>query len=177
MALAGVGQFSALFEFFQGITAGGVEQAVEHLFVTDVHDQQRLGHQLRDRAKHLARFDVFAHDHRRGRFQGKATAQDAQAPQAGLFAGSEQVEAPVQRRAQGLMPALGRLAAVGEQAKTFLQLRQQTAEAKVGDLRGREFQGQRNAVQALADLDDQRQFGFAQLKAVLVGHGPLDKQL
>ncbi|MNP60547.1 hypothetical protein D3C76_1556410 [compost metagenome] len=75
------------------------------------------------------------------------------------------------------MPAQGRRVAVGQSAKTLLQLRQQTLQAKVRDLRGRQFQGQRNAVQAPADIDHQRQLGVGQLKAVVVGHGPLDKQL
>ncbi|MNR51648.1 hypothetical protein D3C85_1713530 [compost metagenome] len=66
MAFAGAGQFGGLFEFFQGIAAGGVEQAVEHVFVANVHAQQGFGHQLRDRTEHFAGLDVFADDHRSG---------------------------------------------------------------------------------------------------------------
>ena len=107
MAFAGGGQLAGLFEFFQGIAARGVEQAVEHLFVTDVHVQQGFGHQLRDRAKYLARFHLFADDHRRRRRQGKAATEQPESAQASLFADTEQIEAPVQGGAQGLMPTQG----------------------------------------------------------------------
>ncbi|MNL01966.1 hypothetical protein D3C87_1224540 [compost metagenome] len=51
------------------------------------------------------------------------------------------------------MAGEGRLAAVGEQAKTVVQLCEQTVEAKAGDLRGGQFQRQRNSVEAPADID------------------------
>ncbi|MNF83717.1 hypothetical protein D3C84_660460 [compost metagenome] len=132
---------------------------------------------MRDRAKHLARRDLFADDHRRCRRQGKAATEHTQSPQAGLFAAVEQFKAPVQRGVQRLVPGERRLAAVGEQTKTVLQLCEQTVEAKAGHLCRRQFQGQRNAVEAPADVDRQWQLDIAQFEAVMAGHGAFDEQL
>ena len=65
----------------------------------------------------------------------------------------------------------------GELAKAALQLPEQTFEAKAGDLPGRQFQRQRDAIEATADIDDPRQIGISQFEAVVAGHGPFDEEL
>ncbi|KPA96414.1 hypothetical protein PF70_03544, partial [Pseudomonas asplenii] len=75
------------------------------------------------------------------------------------------------------MAAQWRLAALGQQAKAVLQLREQAVQAEVVDLGGGQFDGQWNAVQAAADLDGLGQLLPGQFEAVLAGHGPLDEQL
>ncbi|MCY1363860.1 hypothetical protein D9M69_506400 [compost metagenome] len=89
MPLPRPGQVGGLRKFFQGIAAGGIEQAVVNILVAHLHVQQGLGDQLGDRAEHLAGFDVFADNHRRCRLQGETAAKHTQSAQAGLFAGAE----------------------------------------------------------------------------------------
>ncbi|MNQ84899.1 hypothetical protein D3C85_1000400 [compost metagenome] len=89
MPLPRPGQVGGLRKFFQGIAAGGIEQAVVNILVAHLHVQQGLGDQLGDRAEHLAGFDVFADNHRRCGLQGETAAKHTQSAQAGLFAGAE----------------------------------------------------------------------------------------
>ena len=94
-----------------------------------------------------------------------------------MFARGEQVKAPVERGAQGLLAWQGTASAAGQQAKVVFHLHQQARQAKPFNLRGHQFDRQGNAVQALADINRQGQFSVAEGKALLVGHGALDQQL
>ena len=75
------------------------------------------------------------------------------------------------------MPVQGAVRTLGQQAEAALQLTEQTRQPQLSDVPGGQFNGQRNAVQSLAYVDGQWQLSVVEFKAVLTGHGPLDKQL
>ena len=64
----------------------------------------------------------------------------------------EQTIAPLDRREQRLMPAVGAPRSLGEQAEAIVEARGDLVRAEMSHARGRELDRERNAVEALADL-------------------------
>nr|BFE95926.1 hypothetical protein GCM10020185_64620 [Pseudomonas brassicacearum subsp. brassicacearum] len=176
VALLADRQLPGFGQLFQGIAAGGVQQAIAHLFIADLYIEQRFGDQLADRHQHLFGRDMLADDHRGGRGQVETAHEHRQPPQAGLFAGREQREAPVQRGAQCLLARCG-VGVVVKQGDAVLQLPVKLLQGETADLRGSQLDGQGNAVQPLADVDHQRHLAVAQFEVVTAGHRPFGKQL
>ena len=67
VALTSLIEFSRDIEFFQGIAACRIEQAIEHLFITHLDTEQGFGHQLCDRGEHRSGIDLLPDDHGRCR--------------------------------------------------------------------------------------------------------------
>jgi hypothetical protein len=147
MTACGLPILAAAAQLLQGIDAGGVQQTIMRGLATDIGDDQRLRHQIGEVIR----------DRRRGSCHGNRRVEQeisgkhgkvAQHPRLRL---RQQVIAPIERRAQRLVPRQRRPPAGGQKFEPVIQQR--------GDLRrphhdgvGRgEFDRERDAVQSPAD--------------------------
>ena len=99
---------------------------------------------------------------RLGGLQGEAAGEDGQAAQQRLLRLGEQVVAPVDGAAQGLLAGQRRPAAAGQQAEAVVQAGGDLLHREGPDPRGGQLDRQRDAVQPGADLPDQRRVPLGQ---------------
>ena len=107
----------------------------------------------------------------------KVAGKDGEAAQDRPLALGQQLVAPVERRAQGLVARQRRAPAARQQPEAIVQERRQPAHAEGVDAGSRELDRERDAVQPAADLGDERRIGIAQLEAVEDRRRALDEQL
>ena len=88
------------------------------------------------------------------RLERETAGEDPEPAKHRLFVGRQQSVAPLQRRAQRLVPAQHDAGAGGEDVEPFVQPRAQALHAQQWEACGRKLDGQRNAIQSPADLDD-----------------------
>jgi len=153
MQAQGGGGFAGFPEAFEGISPRGLEQPIAgHRLALGQH--QRLVHQ---RAKVIERSPAvdlrIPGDVLRG-FQREAAGEHAQAAEHALLLGGEQAMTPLERRSQRLVPAEHCARSGGEHVEALAEPRAQAFDAEQRHAGGRELDGQRNAVEPAADLDD-----------------------
>src|SRR5258708_36751676 len=114
--------------------------------------------------QHIQRLLALISANKRSRLKSTTTDKDGKPPEEALLLGRQQVVAPLESIAQGLL-------ATGQIPCTSLQNRKTTGEASGQGLRRqeldaccRQFDSQRQAVQADADLGDRSGIGLRQLK-------------
>ncbi len=90
----------------------------------------------------------------RGGIRGKASSEDCEGAEQPLFLGFQQVIAPANRVAQRLLSFRQIARAVGEQGQKMAETRQEQLGGQHIDVRGGQFQGERQSIQALANLGD-----------------------
>ncbi len=87
-----------------GVFANALQQAIADRLVSPAAHDQRLGDQFLQAIQHLVRGLVRFRAHRRRGFGGPAAGEDRQPAQHALFCGRQQVIAPGESGAQGLVP-------------------------------------------------------------------------
>src|SRR5258708_22922061 len=152
-------------------------QALQPIFTDGLQHQQAwdlsLPRRLQDETlidkgstllQHIQRLLALISANKRSRLKSTPTDKDGKPPEEALLLGRQQVVAPLESIAQGLL-------ATGQIPCTSLQNRKTTGEASEQGLRRqeldaccRQFDSQRQAVQADADLGDRSGIGLGQLK-------------
>ena len=116
-------------------------------------EHQRLVHQCPQVIERRPLVDLRILHHVLRRLEREAAGKDAQPPEHGLLVGRQVAVAPLQRGAQRLVPAQHDPGTGREDAEAFAEAGTQTFDAQQRNARGGEFDRQRDAVQAPADLD------------------------
>ena len=88
----------------------------------------------------------------------------------------EQIVAPIDERAQRLLPRQDVAAAAGEHAEALVEPLAQLARAEHLDARRGELDGERDAVEPPADVGDDRRVLVGQRETVVGGARPLDEE-
>ena len=160
----------------QRVLANRLEQ-MEALAV-GVRGDQRFLHQVGEQLEHGNRLlDFAAAANRFGRLERPAAGEHRQAPQQGALGRGQEFVAPLDGGAQRLLPRHRRRIAAGEQAEAVVEA--------LGDLLHRErahpcggkLDGERNAVQALADLADGGGVGRRRAERAVGGTCTIDEEL
>ena len=136
---------------------------------------ERLVDQPRDEVDDLAARDRAAGADVLGRLEGEAAGEDRQPAEEQALLAVEQVVAPLDGGAQGLLARARGAAAGGEDVEAVAQAGGDLLEREGGDARRGQLDGQRHAVQAPADLLDRRLVVLAGAEA-RVGGGALDEE-
>ncbi len=134
------------------VLADGVEQAKAPAGDAD----ERLVDQPREQVDDLATRDGAAGAHLLGGLQREAAREDGQAAEEHALLAGEQVVAPLDGGAQGLLAGARRAAAAGEDVEAVAQSRRDLVERQRRHARRGQLDGQRHAIQAPADLLDRR---------------------
>ena len=167
---------------FTGILAHGFEQPVAGGSVRFRRQHQRLVHELREEIQnvifvYLVFISTVAGADRLGGLQGPASGEDRQAAQQGLLRRSQQVEAPIDHRPQGLpvrqvCPAVF----VGQQPEAIIKPRRNLFHRQDFDPGRRQLDCQRNAVEAAADIQQGGGISRSYGKRRRHGKCPVQKQ-
>jgi hypothetical protein len=131
--------------------------------------------ELAEQVKDLPVIQTVAGQHRLGRRQRPAAAEDRQAPEDHAFGVAEQVVAPVQRGPHGPVPFTPTVASGGERVQPALEPAGQLLEWKTASLSRRQLDGEGNAVEAAADLLDR--FAVIGTEGDAGMTGPVDEQV
>ncbi len=112
-----------------------------------------------------------------GGAQGEAAGENREPPQGHAGGGIEQVVAPVEQRAQGLMARQGGARAAGEQLQPVVEPLSEAAQPEDVDACGGEFDGERHAVERAADIAHHGRIGVVELVFAEGGGGAFDEEL
>ncbi len=120
--------------------------------------------------------DRVARAHGLRRLEGRSPGEHGQAAEDRPLRLGQQVVAPVDRRPQRLVPGDGGPAAAGQQAEPVVEAGRDLLDRERPDARGGELDGERDAVQATAELGDRARILVGQANDGLDRPGPLDEQ-
>ena len=151
-AQGGLG-LAGLAQAFERIGARGLEKPVaRHRIALGEH--QRLVHQRAQVIERGPAVDLRVPRDVLRRFQGEAAREHAEPPEHPLLFGVEKAVTPLERGAQRLVPAEHGARTGSEHVEAFVEPRAQAFHAEQRHARGGKLDGQRNAVEPPADLDD-----------------------
>ena len=170
-------EIAALHKLPQGVGAHRVEEPVGHRRPPGLRRDHRLAHQVRDRVDRVVLVDPFAGDNRCGRVQREAAGHGSEPGEDLLLQLGEKLIAPVDGGAERLVARERGAPPLREQAEAVIEVFGKAAQPEDTDATGRQFDGERNAVEPAADVDDQRRVGVAHLKPVVARPGALDEEL
>ncbi|AZC31762.1 hypothetical protein C4K38_3804 [Pseudomonas chlororaphis subsp. piscium] len=170
-------QLPAAFQLLQRIGAGGVEKAVMRRALAGLHHQQRFARQPRHHLGHALGPQHRAADNVGGGLHSESHVEHRQALQQALLQWAQAPIAPVQGGLERLVPGHGGAPALGQQLEAVVQLRLQPHQRQRVDLRRRQFDGQRQAIEPPTDFAHRCQVLFPQGKTLLAGPGAADEQL
>ena len=157
-------RFAGRGQLLQRERAGRFEQAIARLALA-FGDHQRLVDQLREEVEHLPLIDALVARHALREFQPEAAGEDTEAPEhRALFVG-QQADAPLQRRAQRLVPAQLHPRHAGQHVEHLVEARLQADDAQQRHAGGGQLDRQRDAVEAPADVDHRLDVVRAEAKA------------
>jgi hypothetical protein len=125
-------------------------EALLTILLLDLH--QRLGERSCQQVEDLEFVDPGASAHHLGCFQRPTSREHRQTTEQNPFGFGEQIVAPVEQRAQGLMAWDRRPTPGGKQTEAIVQVVGNLLGAQSRDPRGRQLDCQRNPVQPPADL-------------------------
>lgn len=162
-------------ELLQRVAAGRVQQAVARGDGT-IGNHQRTVDQRAQHIHHGPGIQPFVGHHLLGQFQRKAAQKHAQAAKHGLLSGIQQAIAPFECGAQGFLPRGRAPATAVEQAQAFVQRAGQRHQAQQRHAGRGQLDGQRQAVQAAADIHHRGQVLRGQCEAPVGRLGALGKQ-
>jgi hypothetical protein len=135
-----------------GKLADRLEHAVAHRAVVVGRCQQRLTHQRIDEVEHVVPGDRAAGAHGLRRLERAAAGEDRGAHQRQPLGLAQQVVRPLHRMAQGLVAA-ERPPPAAQQPEALVEALEDLARAHRPHARRGKLDGERNAVEAAADLD------------------------
>src|ERR1700674_2295 len=115
---------------------------------------QRLRDEVRQRVDHVRRCDLAIRRNQTRRLRRKVAGKYRKAPQDQAFRLRQQLIAPVERRAQRLVPRQSRSAAAGQYCQVIIQACGDLLEPKRGDVSCSKIDGQRNAIEAPTDFSN-----------------------
>jgi hypothetical protein len=118
---------------------------------------QRLVDQRGEMVEHAPWLEPGVAGDRLGELDGEPAGTDAKPSQHGLLVGLEQVVAPFEGGAQGLVARQRRAHAAGQQPEARVEVVANGAEPEGRGPRCRQLDRQRQAVEATADVDDERE--------------------
>ena len=148
---------AAVVQFLARILADGFQQRVAcFIALLALCDHQRFVHQLRENIQHSSGLSSNPSSAANGfgGLQRRAARKHRQSPQHDALGIGEQVVAPIDRGAQGLLARQGGAAAAGQQAKGIVQPRGDLLDAEHLHAAGGQLDRERNAVEPAADLGD-----------------------
>ena len=131
----------------------GLEQAIARLGLA-VRDHQRFVDQMPQQIEHEPLIDVFIADDLLRQFQSEAAGEHAEAAEHGLLVGGQQAVAPVECGAQRLVTPQLHARAAAQHVEHLVEPCVQAMHAEQRHARRGQFDGERNAVQSPADVDD-----------------------
>ena len=138
--------------------------------------ENRLGDQAGERGQHVATGQRATRAHLFRRGQRRAAGEDREAAGEHPFRLRQQVPAPVDDGAQRLVPGQRRAAAAGEQREPVVQAFGELRRGQGAQPRGCQFDGQRHAVQRLADAHHGGHVAVVEREAGQDSGSPVTKQ-
>ena len=138
-------------ELLERICTRHFETVVVGFCTADVCRNQRLVDEIGDARDHLLCCDRFMGSYGDRCLHGEGTVKCRETPKNGLLWTGQQIVTPVELRAQRVMPGQRRASPAHQQRKTIVKSRQKALDAEGRDMRRRQFQRQRHAVQPAAD--------------------------
>ena len=108
-------------QLFETVLADRFEQPIARLGWLRVEHDKRLFNQLSEKVQHIITEQKLVAAHDLGRFERPAPGKHRQPPQQGALRLGQQAMAPVDERAQRLMPLQGGAAAVRQQREAVVQ--------------------------------------------------------
>ncbi len=169
------GQLLGASELPAAIRLGRVEQTVAQCRTAGVDVHERLRDQLGDQVDRVGGLDVERADVD-GRIERERAGEDRQAAQQPPLGGAEQVEAPVERRAERLVARYRRAAPVPHQLHAGVEVRHDGLQAQRLDAAGGQFEGQGDAVELATQARHERCVVVPQFVASAARCRPLDEQ-
>jgi hypothetical protein len=142
-----------------------------------VCEDYRLLHQPGQHLEDLLRREVRAAADELGSLQLEAVGEDRQPAPEDAFALGQQLEAPIDRGVQRLVPAAGGPAARAQQPEAIPEPVDYMVHGQRPQAHGGQLDGQRNALEAAAELRDGVRVASVDLEARLNGRRPLQEQL
>ena len=169
--LAGVDQL------LLGVLADALEQAVAGGAVLLLDDHEAAGHEMVQEVEDVEGIDAVAGRHRLCRLERPPAAEDGQPPQKHALVLGQQLVAPVDGGPQRLLAGHGRAVAAGEEAELVAETVEDLAGGEHVHARGGQLDGQRDAVEAPADVLDDSAVRVARVELPVPRAGPVDEQL
>ena len=130
-------------------------------------DDERLVDEGAEVIEHVPLVDAAVGGHALRALEPEAADEDAEPAKDGLLVGRQQAVAPVERGAQRLMAAQGQARAAGEDAKALVEAGAQAFDAEQRHACRGQLDGQGDAVEPPADVDDRRDVLLADREARL----------
>ena len=158
------------------VLAQRVEESVAGTGGGVVGDDHRLRHQAGEMAEHVVRFDACSAGDRVGRVEGESAGEHRQAAEHQPLHRVQQVIRPVDRGAQRLMTLQHGASAAGEEPEPFVEAGEHLRRRHHLEARGRELDGQRDAVEPSAQLGDHGSGVAREDELALGGAAPFDEQ-
>ncbi|HVQ24146.1 MAG TPA: hypothetical protein VMV01_03170, partial [Planctomycetota bacterium] len=140
---------AGLCDAFAGQLAHGLEHVEARIAAQLGSHQQAL---LHERCERVERFEPGVGRDRCGRLLGEAASQDAEAAEEDALLGPQQVQAPVERGAQRLVPLRRIPLAATQQRERLVEARDHGLRRQHAHARGRKLDGERQSVEAPAQL-------------------------
>src|ERR1700729_3903439 len=112
---------SALLQFDQRVTACRFEKSIEGYAFLHAEADKRFGDQVGDRLQNIRSSHVVALQDRASRVKGESAGENRQSSQDRALGLRKELVAPIERRAQCLMPAERSPAPADEQPKSVVQ--------------------------------------------------------
>ncbi len=140
------------------------------------HQQQRFFDQPRHEVEHVRPVEIVAGGDRLRGFERKVARKNRKPPEQHSLWLGQQFVAPVDQRAQRLLPRERRAVAARQQPETVVQAGGNGLDADRAHARGGELDRQRDAIQPVADLRDVRGVVLGQVKRRLRGDRALDEK-
>ena len=167
-------------ESFQRVVAQGLQQPIAELPTAARHRRlnydQGFVDEMAEELQHRARLDPVTAADRFSRRQAPVAGEDAEPAEDRPLLLRQQLVAPVHQRTDRLVARQSRTGAAGQQAEPVTQPGGDLVGAKQPDARGRELNGQRQAIQPRADLGHRGRVPVRQREARGRGASALDEQ-
>ncbi len=170
-------RLSRLDQALLSVLAHGLEQTVAGIRAAlALHHHQRLVDQAREQVHDLELVRRLAR-HPGRRFQRPPTREHREPPEQTLLLGRELVVAPLDRRPQGLVPRHRGPAAAGQQAEAIIQPGSDLIQREDPDPRRGQLDGERDPVEAAADLRHRGRVLLGERELGQHGARPVHEQL
>ena len=177
MALAKGGDFAGFDELFVAVVPDGLEDEItraglRRLLDGDERFIHKLGEQIHDRVG----IDVASGADRLDGLERAPAGEDGEAAEERALGLGEEIEAPVDERAEGLLAWDGGAAAGGEKVKAVVEPLDDLLEGEDADAGGGELDGERDAVEPPADLRDEVDVVVGERKGGACDGGAFDEE-
>jgi len=159
------------------VSSRRIEQAIVSLPAMHVRGYQRLLDEICNGVDDLGVGGLVVDDDGHGIVHREVAGQDRELPQDELFEGRKKRVAPIEQRAECLVPSKRRPAPPKLEAEAIVKPTGQISDAQALDTARCDLNRKRDAVQSAAEIGDDRGFCIAQLKAVQTRRNALHEQL